>query len=173
MRRVLITVGSTKFDNLIELVLGEQMIEVFSKHGFTNVVVQCGNSSLFPEWVDPAALPIESIKSGVHIHVWRFKPSLEEEISNADLVISHAGSGTILDALRKKKLLIVVPNDTLLDNHQLELAVALGEQRYLVAASVSTLPETIATIDSVSLETFPDHDRAAFRAILDEEMGFL
>lgn len=46
------------------------------------------------------------------------------------------GSGTILEVLRMGKLLIVVPNPTLLDNHQQELADALVERGHLRAASV-------------------------------------
>jgi beta-1,4-N-acetylglucosaminyltransferase len=56
----------------------------------------------------------------------------------------RAGSGTILDVLRldagggkRGKPLIVVPNPTLLHNHQEELAVALGREGYLKAATVA------------------------------------
>jgi beta-1,4-N-acetylglucosaminyltransferase len=50
------------------------------------------------------------------------------------------GSGTILDVLRlgakEAKPLIVVPNPTLLDNHQAELAAALHSLDYLRGATV-------------------------------------
>jgi beta-1,4-N-acetylglucosaminyltransferase len=42
------------------------------------------------------------------------------------------GTGTILDALRIKVPLIVVPNPALLDNHQQELAEELAAQGYVV-----------------------------------------
>ena len=42
------------------------------------------------------------------------------------------GSGSILDALRISVPLIVVPNPTLLDNHQVELAEELAAQGYVV-----------------------------------------
>ena len=47
-------------------------------------------------------------------------------------LIEEAGSGSILDALRVGVPLIVVPNPSLLDNHQVELAEALAEQGYVV-----------------------------------------
>jgi beta-1,4-N-acetylglucosaminyltransferase len=47
---------------------------------------------------------------------------------NIDL---EAGAGTILDAMRLGLSLIVVPNVTLLDNHQDELAAELESQGYV------------------------------------------
>lgn len=47
---------------------------------------------------------------------------------------SHAnyiGSGTILDAMRLGLTMIVVPNSSLLDNHQEELADELESQGYV------------------------------------------
>lgn len=41
------------------------------------------------------------------------------------------GSGTIIDVLRLGKPLIVVPNHSLLDNHQEELADALSDLGHL------------------------------------------
>jgi UDP-N-acetylglucosamine transferase subunit ALG13 len=47
-----------------------------------------------------------------------------------------SGSGTILAALRYQVPLIVVPNTTLLDNHQEELAVAMEQSNYLIRGDV-------------------------------------
>lgn len=46
------------------------------------------------------------------------------------------GSGTILDAMRLSAPLIVVPNTTLLDNHQVELAEELARQDYVIHAKL-------------------------------------
>jgi beta-1,4-N-acetylglucosaminyltransferase len=57
---------------------------------------------------------------------------------NADLVIGHAGAGTIMEVLRIGKPLLVVVNDSLMENHQTELARALGSRNLLRMATIST-----------------------------------
>ncbi len=51
-------------------------------------------------------------------------------------VVRGPGSGTILDVMRRGKALIIVPNPTLLDNHQEDMAHAMGT---LGHAKVSTV----------------------------------
>lgn len=86
-RRVFVTVGSTKFDALVQEVVHEETFQAFRQAGVTNIVIQCGNSALPSSWTPP----LETQLDGLHVEIWRFKPSLEEDISKADLVISHAG----------------------------------------------------------------------------------
>lgn len=50
----------------------------------------------------------------------------------SSLQLTPTGSGSILTALRMGKPLLVVPNEALMDNHQVELADALEKERYLV-----------------------------------------
>lgn len=50
------------------------------------------------------------------------------------------GTGTILDTLRLGLPLIVVPNTSLLDNHQEELAAELAHQNYCVKSDVRFVP---------------------------------
>jgi beta-1,4-N-acetylglucosaminyltransferase len=88
--RVLITVGSTRFDALVEAALSQPVLNALTRKGYSDVVVQCGNSQ-----VDDVFSPTERERNvrryGVNIVVWRFKPSLDEEYDAADLVIGHAG----------------------------------------------------------------------------------
>ena len=91
----------------------------------------------------------------VRVEVFRYTKDLGALIKEADVVISHAGgsqttplavsgllvlisslgSGSILDVIRVKPLL-VVPNSSLMDNHQAQLAEALERQGYLIASTV-------------------------------------
>jgi beta-1,4-N-acetylglucosaminyltransferase len=150
--RVLVTVGSTRFDAIVETTLSQPVLNALSQKGYSDVVVQCGNSPV----EELGSTDVERIVHmyGVDVKIWRFKPSLDEEYDAADLVIGHAGlphpsflavrnnlvhdpgSGTILDVLRRGKPLIIVPNPTLLDNHQEDMAHAMGAMGY---AKVSTV----------------------------------
>ena len=66
---------------------------------------------------------------------FRFKPMLADDMSDASLIISHGGnhkpnppkiniskgSGFIFKSLALRKTLVVVINETLMNNHQMEL----------------------------------------------------
>ncbi|PFH52445.1 glycosyltransferase family 1 protein [Amanita thiersii Skay4041] len=170
---VFVTVGSTKFDTLIETVLSEPFIEALHAKEFTRLVVQCGDSSCsHTATLDHGSLTLLNIGE-VEIEIWKYKPNLEEEYKRADLVISHAGSGTILEVLRLRKPLIVVPNPTLLDNHQEELAKTLANLGHLETTTIRDLPNSLASFDAESIVPFPEFDGAKFARIMDEEMGFI
>ncbi|KAI4607910.1 hypothetical protein J4E80_009306 [Alternaria sp. BMP 0032] len=97
------------------------------------------------------------------------------------LVISHAGSGSILEALRYQIPLIVVPNTGLLDNHQEELAVAMERNNYLVRGNVKNLAPAIKKSDEFRLKMsqFPPitsgkhRETKSFAAIMDETTGYM
>ncbi|EKM55600.1 glycosyltransferase family 1 protein [Phanerochaete carnosa HHB-10118-sp] len=171
--RAFVTVGSTRFDALVQRALSDAVLDVLRTAGYSTVIVQCGNSDFDTgSYTQNGESWTRALEGGGAIEVWRFKASLDEEYKQADLVISHAGSGTILDVLRLQKPLIVVPNSTLLDDHQQELATALAGLGHVWAATVPSLPQTITTLDPSTLVPFPKFDGSRFRELLDEEMGF-
>ncbi|KAI0278085.1 glycosyltransferase 28 [Russula aff. rugulosa BPL654] len=175
--RVLITVGSTRFDALVEAALSQPVLNALTQKGYSDVVVQCGNSQVDDDAfsrISPAEPERErNVRMyGVHIDVWKFKPSLDEEYDAADLVIGHAGSGTILDVLRRGKPLIIVPNPTLLDNHQEDMAHAMGKMGHAKVSTVNELAQSIMDLDTSILVPFPQFDGSKFRRLMDREMGF-
>ncbi|KAJ6455709.1 glycosyltransferase family 28 C-terminal domain-containing protein [Mycena sanguinolenta] len=168
--RAFVTVGTFQFDALVAAVLDERVLVALRDRGYTELVVQCGKSA-FEHAAAVAGGQTANIESnGVRVELWQSRPSLDTQFRRADLIIGHAGAGTILEVLRLGKPLIVVPNPTLLHNHQIELAAALGP--YLETAAIHDLADTIASFDPASLQKFPPFDGSRFRALVDAEMGF-
>ncbi|RPD66207.1 glycosyl transferase [Lentinus tigrinus ALCF2SS1-7] len=169
---VFVTVGSTRFDALVQQVLSEPVLDVLYRRGYRTLDVQCGNSDFDASLLRRDADDHWQRAGDLETSIWRFKPSLKEDYERADLIISHAGSGTIIDVLRLKKPLIVIPNPTLLDNHQAELSDALAGLGHLRSSTVADLPQAIEGLDTSTLVPFPQFDGSRFRELLDEEMGY-
>lgn len=89
--RAFVTVGSTKFDDLVRQVLTDDVLSSLKRSQYNELSIQCGNSSFeFSSSVaDGSAHHFE--RAGVSVECWKFKPTLKEEYEKADLVISHAG----------------------------------------------------------------------------------
>lgn len=83
-----LTVGSTKFDSLVQTALSEGVLNSLIQRGYTELIIQCGNSD-FEFAGHQEAFTI--VRNGVNITLWKFKPSLGEEYRRADIIISHAG----------------------------------------------------------------------------------
>ncbi|OLL24845.1 UDP-N-acetylglucosamine transferase subunit alg13 [Neolecta irregularis DAH-3] len=125
---VFVTVGSTSFNDLIEAILQCDVLNNLSSAGYRSLRIQFGSG-------ERVFAQRETASKDIQISGFSYSSSLDEEMKNADLVISHAGSGSILEALRLGKKLIVVANQNLMDNHQMELADRLSENHYLLKAT--------------------------------------
>lgn len=87
-----VTVGSTHFDALIDSVLSIPVLNALKKKGYDRLVVQCGAYGGADKLSGNVAENTWSFsQEKILIEVWRYKPTLKDEISAADLVISHAG----------------------------------------------------------------------------------
>jgi beta-1,4-N-acetylglucosaminyltransferase len=117
---IFITVGTTEFDQLIEAIDNLEFLVVLRDKGFTKLTIQLGRGTY-----EPSCLLNEASRLGIELDVFRFKPTLDEDMSTADLIVSHCGAGSILEAVKNRKLLVVVVNETLQDNHQTDLADAM------------------------------------------------
>jgi len=172
-KHAFVTVGSTRFDALVQAVQTDAVLAALHTRAISSVTVQGGEAveEFSPEQLQ--AITASGARYGIDAEAYAYRPSLQDDYERADLVISHAGSGTILDVLRLRKPLIVVPNPSLLDNHQQELADALADLGHLKTCTVDTLAHTLETLDEASLVPFPQFDGSRFREMLDEEMGYL
>lgn len=97
MNKVLVTVGTTKFDSLIKY------LDEVAGYNFT---FQIGNGEYTPK----------------NYHFFRFSENISEYYKKADVIISHAGAGTLYSLLRMHKKVLMVPNLERRDKHQVEIA---------------------------------------------------
>jgi len=108
---VFVTVGTTSFDQLIEAVdNGEHASTAF---------LQIADGDYRP----------------VHARWCRMLPGIDVAIERADIVVCHAGAGTVFGLLQAGLVPIVVPNLFRRDKHQAELGRWLARRRYAIVAS--------------------------------------
>lgn len=124
-KKLFITVGTTEFDELIKVVDSLKFLDAVVSTGFNRLVIQQGRGNY-----NPVQLSGRHDFNSLAIEIYRFKPTLDDDMMSADLIISHCGAGSILEAVKHKKDLIVVVNTTLQGNHQTELADAMCEAGY-------------------------------------------
>ncbi|ORY96611.1 glycosyl transferase [Syncephalastrum racemosum] len=162
--KAFITVGSTGFDNLVEAATQEPFLDCLHRLGFNAVTIQYGSSEpVFQRHHDSAHLELKGYK---------YKADITEDMASADLIVSHAGSGSILQALRLDKRLVVMVNTSLMDNHQLELAEAMANSNYCIYAnSASQLIDGVQKIMAERPTPFPDQTDT-FARLLDDHMGY-
>ncbi|KAI9758916.1 MAG: hypothetical protein M4579_002727 [Chaenotheca gracillima] len=187
-----ITIGATAgFDDLISASLDSSFLKALKDANYTDLLIQYGSEGrkLFEKFA--SSLEADASKSaGLNLRGFDFnKKGLGQEMRAAKggngcvegVVVSHAGSGSILDALRIGVPLIVVPNPKLLDNHQVELADELASQGYVVRGDLTDLPKAIQVSESLRhqqkpwppVSQGPDVSDKGLKDVMEEEMGFL
>ncbi|PWW74309.1 Glycosyltransferase Family 1 protein [Tuber magnatum] len=168
-KTILVTTGATSpFPSLLSAALSAPFLATVQSLGYSNLRVQYGDCEKLFRALSTAALPS---CGSIELTGFGFTDDLRTEVTHADLVISHAGSGSILDALRFQKRLVVVANSALMDNHQKELAEELGGVGYLVEGFVENLHEAVTKAESFEFKHFPASGSEKFCSILDEEVG--
>ncbi|XP_053979132.1 UDP-N-acetylglucosamine transferase subunit ALG13 homolog [Hylaeus anthracinus] len=163
-KNVFVTVGTTKFDELIKTVLTTEILEALSLKAYNKLILQIGKTSLVPNCVPRCGF--------VAIEYFTLSSNILEYVKAADLVISHAGAGSILDALENKKNLIVVVNQSLMDNHQLELAEQLYMDKYLYYCTCETLLNIVKTMNFTELRPFINNKSIHIAEQINQIMGF-
>lgn len=176
---LLITVGTTKFDELIA-VLDERVDDLLALlhttpqfRAISTILLQTGNAVYTPKHLDDAvakynAAHPDAPTAVTTIQWFSFAQGFSHLLQNATFVISHAGAGSILEALRSPKpinarpKLFVVVNELLMDNHQLELAEAFAVNSYLFFSNCAQLFATLPTINWNRLQPYPIPEEALF-----------
>lgn len=105
---IFVTVGTTRFD---ALVLECDHLAEASEHEF---IVQHANPNLVLNYANGQM----------------FFDDITERYATAEVVITHAGAGSIYGLLEKGKTIIVVPNFERIDKHQSDIAVYVENNQY-------------------------------------------
>jgi beta-1,4-N-acetylglucosaminyltransferase len=122
------TVESTYFDGLISAIDSLEFIELGNKKGYDKIIVQIGKYTV-------------EIKNLPKYYNYVKPSEILQFFQQSDLVIGHADAGTIMEVLQLGKPLFVVVNDTLMENHQTELARELQKRNLLTFSGVSNFME--------------------------------
>ncbi|KAG7373001.1 glycosyltransferase [Nitzschia inconspicua] len=162
-RSVFVTVGTTLFDKLIEGVTTPTAVRWMKDQGYNKMTIQYGKGQ------KPTIVSEELFQ----VVTYDFASSLEQDMIQADLIISHAGAGTVMEALRLQKRLMVVINTDLMNNHQTELASAMHERKLLyMVESPNVLQESFGELEHFVPLPHQEGDEFAFPILLDSFLGF-
>ena len=109
-----------------------------------------------------------------HVTWQRFmdKSDFDQAIASCDLLVTHAGEGSIMTGLLKGKKVIAVPRYAKLgehvSDHQLEIARALAKQHCLVnVEDITQLERAILTIDSAGLVPYQSGNDSIIQLLRD------
>ncbi|KAH6655493.1 hypothetical protein BKA67DRAFT_560855 [Truncatella angustata] len=166
-RTMFVTIGSiASFKDLVEEVVSDKFLETLAELKFNRLIVQCGpDLELFERlrpqkgfdshWIDISGFAYtDDMKS----HLLKCAPSnggLFSEKRGRGIIMAHAGAGTILEALTVDARVIVVPNTSLMDNHQLELAEELDKQGYLIQGHLGQLHADVEKMEKFEPVNWP------------------
>jgi len=104
--KIFVTVGNTYFNNLIQAI-----DERISPDNF-DVTIQLAEGQYTPK----------------NHEYFKFTDHVNDYIDQADVVITHAGAGSVFKLLEKQKKLVVVPNNVRIDSHQFDLAKYVDDE---------------------------------------------
>lgn len=165
-KNIFVTVGTTRFDKLVSSVTSKIALEWMEAQGFSSLTIQYGRGTK-PDTTQHS--------SSIEIQSYDFRPSLKADMEEADLILSHAGAGTVMEVLRMHKKMVVVINTDLMDNHQTELAGAMADRGHLhVVESPEILDEkqTWAAFEDFSPIPHQGGDAFDMPRLLDSFFGF-
>ena len=155
-KSVFVTVGTTSFDALVEAMDSEEMIQTLIERWYDSLTIQRGRGTYVPKHI---VISTSSERSSAptpwrtffKVQVVEFLPSLDAVLKEASLVISHAGAGSVFESLSLGKPTLVVVNESLMDNHQVELAETLASLGHVAWTKPDGLLQALNAFDPNSL----------------------
>jgi len=168
-RRCFVTIGATAgFRQLLVEILQPEFLQCLGSYGYDILDVQCGPDhewfqSQAAKLTNTYGIAIRQFNytDNMQSHMLECRGEVDRRLPGC--IISHAGkrflqslhnllfratsanhphpgSGTILEALRYQAPLVVVPNPTLMDNHQAELAEECEQQNWGIYGKLGYIP---------------------------------
>lgn len=181
MKQLLVTTGATvTFEKLIRFTLDPRYIGTLEMLGYTDLVVQYGKSDEAKQLLDsllkklsdtPVDITGQLTYEKVKVHWTPFDKDLTGKYTkNSFMVVSHAGTGSIMDTLRLGKKLIVMINDSLKDNHQVDIGKAFEELNVLKVAngSFGQFLALMKEADTYMFDSLPTPNGAAIEQVIIE-----
>jgi beta-1,4-N-acetylglucosaminyltransferase len=132
---IFVTVGTTRFDDLVGTVdrLAPELDE--------QVLCQIARGDYTPR----------------NCRYFRFAPTLEPHLRQADLIIGHGGLGTVMEAIRMGKPFIGVSNPDRPDLHQDEILGECASRGHIVwCRELSELPASIELARAMTFVRYVD-----------------
>ena len=150
--KVFVTVGTTRFDSLIKYI-----DETFADSNM-EFVFQIADGKYEPK----------------NFPFFNFSAEVETHYKESDIVVCHAGAGTIYKLLEIRKKIIIVPNTERIDNHQLDIADFMKTHGYAITIKdFSLLSEAIQRVTHTELTSFDKHNFNKTKEIMLFSLGEL
>ncbi|PGH20761.1 hypothetical protein AJ80_03522 [Polytolypa hystricis UAMH7299] len=188
-----VTVGATaSFNALVSEIISEPVLEALQANKYTDILIQYGQhgAALVQPFLQDNSSTVKE-KYGLNISGFDFNlkgldremmgtKEKPEENRKEGLIISHAGTGTILAALRLGVPVMVVPNPELMHNHQEELAQQLSKVGYVVHGRLGNIAAAAHEAETfrTQLHQWPPKDtvsstNAGLAKVMADELGFV
>jgi beta-1,4-N-acetylglucosaminyltransferase len=135
--KIFVTVGTTSFDSLIKFI-----DEEFHKNEH-EITLQISEGKYVPK----------------NFEYFKFTENIDFYYKNCDVVITHAGAGSVYRLLELKKKIIIIPNLERIDKHQIEIAEYMKENGHaLMCSNIKELNFYVDEITRTELKSFKKED---------------
>lgn len=132
------TVGTTRFDGLVKY-LDSNFLD--SDLNFTFQIA------------DGLYIPL-------NYNYFKFNSQIDNYYDSADVVVTHAGAGSIYRLLETNKRMVIVPNVERRDAHQLDISRYMHKNNY--AISVEKFEDILSAIEFAATASFKRFNKERF-----------
>lgn len=106
--KIFVTVGNTQYNSLIKAI----------------------DESLSPDKFDVTIQLADGKYTPLHHKFFRYTQDIKSYFNDADVIITHAGAGSVFQLLEDKAKMVVIPNHDRIDTHQLDLAQYVDNNKF-------------------------------------------